>query len=105
MDRGVGTDQMVEGEQMGVAELHNTLGVGAHGSDIATELVPGKTTPICITRSSVPVDRPRGAGHPASDIVVEQLARLRDSPVRFWNAPWPSPKPRTGPSTPMSASP
>ena len=33
---------MVEGEQMGVAELHNTLGVGAHGSNIATELVPGE---------------------------------------------------------------
>ena len=42
MDGGVGTDQRVEGEQMGVAELHNTLGVGAHGSNIAIELVPGE---------------------------------------------------------------
>ncbi|OKH61423.1 hypothetical protein EB73_30190 [Mycobacterium sp. SWH-M3] len=33
---------MVEGEQMGVAELHNTLGVGAHLSNIVTELVPGQ---------------------------------------------------------------
>ena len=71
MDGGVGTDQRVEGEQMGVAELHNTLGVGAHGSNIATELVPGEDDADLHHTISVPVDRPRGAGRPASDIVVE----------------------------------
>ena len=77
MDRGVGTDQMIEGEQMGVAELHNTLGVGAHGSDIATELVPGEDDGDrhhTLQRASRPsasapgwLDRPRGAGRPASE--------------------------------------
>ena len=46
---------------MGVAELHNTLGVGAHGSDIATELVPGEDDADLhhtIQRASRPSARP-----------------------------------------------
>jgi len=68
VDRGVGTDQMVAGEQMGVAELHNTLGVGAHGSNIATELVPGEDNADrhhTIQRASRPPPRcwPSGERH------------------------------------------
>ena len=68
---------MVEGEQMGVAELHNTLGADAHGSNIATELVPGEgdgDLHHTLQRASRPsasapgwLDRPRGAGRPASE--------------------------------------
>jgi hypothetical protein len=75
---------MVEGEQMRVAELLNTLGVGAHGSNIAPELVPGEDDADLhhpIQRASrpwprpQPARRPRGADRPASDIVVELPAR------------------------------
>jgi hypothetical protein len=38
VNRGVGTDDMVVGKQMGVAELLHSLGVGAHRADIAAQL-------------------------------------------------------------------
>jgi hypothetical protein len=42
MDRGVGADHVVVGEQMGVAELLDPVGVGAHSADIATEFGLGE---------------------------------------------------------------
>ena len=81
MDRGVGTDQMVEGEQM-VAELHNTLGVGAHGSNIATELVPGEDDADLhhtIQRASRPwASAPAGSTAPA--VLAVRRAKLIRTP-------------------------
>jgi len=78
VDRGVGTDQRVEGEQMGVAELHNTLGADAHGSNIATELVPGEDNADLhhtLQRASRPwVSAPAGSTDPPVLAVVDRLS-------------------------------
>ena len=81
---------MVEGEQMGVAELHNTLGVGAHGSNIATELVPGEDDADLhhtIERASRPwASAPAGSTAPAVLAVrrvASSLNNLRACAIRL----------------------
>ena len=78
---------MVEGEQMGVAEQHNTLGVGAHGSNIATELVPGEDDADrhhTIERASRPwASAPAGSTAPAVLTVRRVTSSLNNQSLRL----------------------